>query len=167
MGQQNSVGEKIKEFFKVQGISQRKAAEMVGTTQQVVGSLLNGRRFGRRTAERWHEVFGFSPAWLITGSGEMFEVGDNQNECTAKNAVAIGADAVASEVLKLITNGELYPASVVKAKDELIADKDKEIQRLNREIGALRNELEQLRQKSVHTSHMVSQDAEVLAELSK
>lgn len=166
MGQQNSVGEKIKEYFKAQGISQRNAAEMLGTTQQVVGSLLNGRSFGRRTAAKWHEVFGFNPAWLITGAGDMFEI-DSKNECTAKTAVTIGADAVASEVLKLITNGELYPASVVKAKDELIAEKDKEIQRLNRELGALRNELELQRQKSLHTSHMVNQDAEVLAELSK
>ena len=167
MGQQNSVGEKIKEYFKVQGISQRKAAEMLGTTQQVVGSLLNGRRFGRRTAERWQEVFGFNPAWLITGCGDMFEVGDSQNNCTAKNAVTIGADAVASEVLRLITDGELYPASVIKAKDELIAEKDKEIQSLNREIGALRNELEQLKQKSVLAAPKVNKGAEVLAELSK
>ncbi len=164
MLQPDNIGNKIKEYFKVQGISQRKAANMLGTTQQVVGSLLNGRPFGKRTASKWHEVFGFNAAWLITGVGDMFDAVDNQKECTAKTVVAEGADAVASEVLRLITSGDLFPASVVKAKDELIAEKDKEIQRLNRELGALRNELEQRDKKTSHTT-TVGAGAEILAEL--
>lgn len=164
MLQTDNVGNKIKEYFKAQGISQRKAADMLGTTQQVVGCLLNGKPFGKRTAAKWHEVFGFNAAWLITGVGDMFEEADNQNESTAKTIVAEGADAVACEVLRLITNGELFPASVVKAKDELIAEKDKEIQRLNRELGALRNELEQ-RDKRVANITPVGAGSEILAEL--
>ena len=164
MLQTDNIGEKIKEYFKAQGISQRRAAEMLGTTQQVVGCLLNGKSFGRRTATKWHEVFGFNPAWLITGAGEMFEVDNSQNESTVKKTVADNTDAVASEVLRLITNGELFPASVVRAKDELIAEKDKEIQRLNRELGALRNELEQ-REKSTLRTPAVGDKAEILAEL--
>ncbi|WP_282193707.1 helix-turn-helix domain-containing protein [Muribaculum intestinale] len=164
MFQQDNVGQKIKEYFKAQGISQRQAATMLGVTQQVVGSLLNGKSFGKRMAAKWHEVFGFNPAWLVTGAGDMFETEDSQKESTAKKNVADGADAVASEVLRLITTGELYPASVVKAKDELIAEKDKEIQRLNRELGALRNELG-LRDKSTLQSAHAGAGAEVLAEL--
>lgn len=162
MLQTDNIGNRIKEFFKAQGISQRKAAEMLGTTQQVVGSLLNGKSFGRRTAAKWHEVFGFNPAWLITGVGEMFEQENNQNKSTVKKVVVEGADAVASEVLRLITSGELYPASVVKEKDAVIAEKDKEIQRLNRELGALRNELEQ-REKNKMQTAPAGAGAEVLA----
>lgn len=164
MLQTDNVGKEIKEYFKAQGISQRQAAEMLGTTQQVVGSLLNGKPFGKRTAANWHEVFGFNAAWLITGVGSMFEVDDNQKESTVKKVVAGSSDAVASEVLRLITSGELFPASVVKAKDELIAEKDREIQRLNRELGALRNELEQ-REKSALHSPIVGAGAELQAEL--
>lgn len=93
----------------------------------------------------------------------MFEDA-SQNIDTAKTIVANTSDAVASEVLRLITNGELYPASVVKAKDEQIAEKDKEIQRLNRELGALRNELEQ-RDKSILATPAACTGAEILAEL--
>lgn len=164
MLQTDNVGKEIKEYFKAQGISQRKAAEMLGTTQQVVGSLLNGKPFGKRTAANWHDVFGFNAAWLITGAGSMFEVDDNQNKSTVKTAVADSSDAVASEVLRLITNGDLFPASVVKAKDELIAEKDKEIQRLNRELGALRNELEQREKRTILTAPMGT-GAELQAEL--
>lgn len=164
MLQTDNVGNKIKEYFKAQGISQRKAAEMLGIAQQVVGSLLNGKPFGKRTAANWHDVFGFNAAWLITGTGSMFEENDSQNESTVKSAVADSSDTVASEVLRLITNGDLYPASVVKAKDELIAEKDKEIQRLNRELGALRNELEQREKRTIHTIP-VGAGAELQAEL--
>lgn len=164
MLQTDNVGKEIKEYFKAQGISQRKAAAMLGTTQQVVGSLLNGKSFGKRTAANWHDVFGFNAAWLITGVGSMFEADDNQNESTVKTAVADSSDAVASEVLRLITNGDLFPASVVKAKDELIAEKDKEIQRLNRELGALRNELEQREKRTIRTTP-VGAGTELQAEL--
>lgn len=166
MLQQDTVGEKIKDFFKRQGISQRKAASMLGTTQQVVGALLNGKPFGRRTATKWHEVFGFNTAWLITGAGDMFEDDNVQNSGTAKMIVAVGSDAVASEVLRLISTGEIFPASVVKAKDELIAEKDKEIQRLNRELGAMRNELERY-QKSGIAIPNTHTETKVLAELTK
>lgn len=164
MGQSDNIGERIKEFFKEQGISQRKAAEMLGVQQQLVGNLLNGKSFGKRTAAKWHDVFGFNPVWLITGTGDMFEESNNQNDNTIKTVVVAGADAVASEVLRLITSGELYPASVVKAKDELIAEKDREIQRLNRELGALRHELE-LREKRTVQAPPVGTGAEILAQL--
>ena len=164
MLQQDTVGEKIKEYFKAQGISQREAASKLGTTQQVVGSLLNGKPFGKKTASKWHEAFGFNPAWPITGVGDMFEGTDSQKESTVKIAVSESTDAVANEILRRISAGELYPASVVKAKDELIAEKDREIQQLNREIGALRNELEQ-REKSVVVTPPVGAGAKVLAEL--
>lgn len=164
MGQSDNIGEKIKEYFKEQGISQRKAAEALGVSQQVVGSLLNGKSFGKRMAAKWHGAFGFNPVWLITGTGDMFEVSDSQNDSTIKTVVSAGADAVAQEVLRLITSGELYPASVVKAKDALIAEKDKEIQRLNRELGALRFEIEQSEKRVTHTPP-VGTGAEILAQL--
>lgn len=139
---------------------------MLGVQQQLVGNLLNGKSFGKRMAAKWHDAFGFSPAWLITGTGTMFDVIDNQNDGIIKTVVSAGADAVASEVLRLITSGELYPASVVKAKDELIAEKDREIQRLNRELGALRFELEQREKRVANTQSVgAGSGAEILAQL--
>ena len=82
MGQSVNIGEKIKEYFKEQGISQRKAAEALGVSQQVVGSLLNGKSFGKRMAAKWHGAFGINPVSLITGTGDMFEVSDSHNDGT-------------------------------------------------------------------------------------
>jgi len=95
--------------------------------------------------------FGLNPAWLLTGRGEMFLEGEQKEVATTKIAVEESSNMVATEVLRLISSGELYPASVVKAKDDIIESKEKEIQRLNRELGALRNELEQ-KQKNIAAS---------------
>lgn len=142
MIQADNVGKKIKDYLKEKGITQVVAAEMLGSTQQVVGRLLNGKPFGKRTAANWAKVFGFNAAWLTTGYGAMFEADMENIANTTKKIVQEGSEIVANEILKLISEGKLYPASVVKEKDELLYKKDLEIQKLNREIGALRSKLQ-------------------------
>lgn len=143
MTQADNVGKKIKDYFKEKGITQVVAAEMLGSTQQVVGRLLNGKPFGKRTAANWSRVFGLNAAWLTTGYGAMFEADMESIENTTKKVVLESSEFVANEILKLISDGKLYPASVVKEKDELLYKKDLELQKLNREIGALRSKLQQ------------------------
>ena len=57
MSQENTVGERLKIFFKEKGLTQVQIAERVGTTQQVVQKLLKGRPFGKRTAAIWSKEF--------------------------------------------------------------------------------------------------------------
>ena len=144
MSQESKVGERLKIFFKEKGLTQVQIAERVGTTQQVVQKLLNGRPFGKRTAATWSKEFGLNPAWLITNQGEMMLEDMNAKINTTKNVVEIGANVFAEQTLKMISEGVIYPASVVKDKDAIIESKDEEIQRLNRENGALRQQIEQL-----------------------
>ena len=141
MTQADNVGNKIKDYFKGKGITQVVAAEMLGSTQQIVGRLLNGKPFGKRTAANWSKVIRFNAAWLTTGYGAMIEADMEEVEGTTKKVVLEGSEIVANEILKLISEGKLYPAIVIKEKDELLYKKDLEIQKLNREIGALRSKL--------------------------
>ena len=71
MTQSERVSEQLKKFFSDLGLSQRQIANRVGVSQQVVQALLNGRAFGKKTAQVWSTEFGFNPAWLITGEGAM------------------------------------------------------------------------------------------------
>lgn len=49
-------------------------AEKLNTSQQIVSQLLNEKRaFGLKSAQLWHDVFGFRINWLRTGEGPMFE----------------------------------------------------------------------------------------------
>ncbi|MCM1022402.1 MAG: helix-turn-helix domain-containing protein [Muribaculaceae bacterium] len=145
----------LKKFFADKGLSQTKIAEMVGTSQQTISGLLSNRNFGKRTAQKWSETFGLNPAWLITGEGEML-LADKQRKATeqpsepaqqqgstSKMIVELGVSAVATQILELVQNGELYTKTQVLKLEEKISRQEKTINELNREIGSLRAQLNQ------------------------
>lgn len=66
----------LKKFFKSQGITQQQVGESLGTTQAYVNLMLNGRcSLGRQTAQKLHDAYGLSVAWLLTGEGDMMARG--------------------------------------------------------------------------------------------
>ena len=68
----DNIGEHLKEFFKEKGLTQMKVAEITGTQQSYIAALLNGsKQFGKKQAQKWGDIFGLSPNWLLTGTGEM------------------------------------------------------------------------------------------------
>lgn len=77
------LSEKLRQFFKDEGLTQEKIADILGVTQPYVNSLLSGKRaFGKNQAQRFEELFGISASWLLTGKGEMIlkrVVQNNQN----------------------------------------------------------------------------------------
>lgn len=78
----------LKKFFKAQGITQQQIGDALGTTQVYVNSILNGRaQIGKSTAKKFHDLYGLSVAWLLTGEGEMMA---NSNATT----INIGRDSV-------------------------------------------------------------------------
>ena len=66
--------EKLKKYFKQEGLSQIKIANILGISQPAVGALLNGKTpFGKKTAAMWSEKFGLNASWLLIGEGEMLK----------------------------------------------------------------------------------------------
>lgn len=149
----------LKKFFADKGLSQSKVAELVGTSQQTVSGLLSNRNFGKRTAQKWCEVFGLNPAWLITGEGEMLladkerkaaeqpipqEEQAVQHEITSKKIVELSVNAVASQILQMVQDGELFTKAHVEKLEAKVTEQEKTINELNREIGSLRAQLHQI-----------------------
>jgi transcriptional regulator with XRE-family HTH domain len=63
---------RLKNFFVGKGMSQRRIADDLGTSQPYVAKLLNGTaNFGRQQALKFEQLYGLSSAWLMTGEGEM------------------------------------------------------------------------------------------------
>lgn len=55
-------------------------AELLGTSQSYIAALLNGKKpFGKATAKKWAELFGFSPIFLLTHTGPMLQGNDESN----------------------------------------------------------------------------------------
>lgn len=70
------IGRKIKEYFSEIGMSQLEVARMLNVQSAAVSNHLNGRPFGKNSAAKWSDAFGFRANWLITGEGPMFEPQD-------------------------------------------------------------------------------------------
>ena len=69
-----NIGEVLSGYFKSQGITQEAIASTLGVSQQYVSKLLSGKTaFGKKQANRFHELWGIQPSWLLTGEGPMFE----------------------------------------------------------------------------------------------
>ena len=61
------------DYFKSQGITQEAIADRLGVSQQYVSKLLSGKTaFGKKQAQRFNEIWGIQPSWLLTGEGDMF-----------------------------------------------------------------------------------------------
>ena len=66
------IGEEIKRYLEAQGLTQESIAKQTNVSRAYVNALLNGKGFGKKTAQTWSNLFGFSTTWLLTGEGEMF-----------------------------------------------------------------------------------------------
>lgn len=75
----NDIGNAIRAYFRGQNMTLTQVVERLGVTLPAVTNLLNGtRNFGRSTAQKWHEAFGFNIDYLMSGTGSL--VGDPEPE---------------------------------------------------------------------------------------
>jgi transcriptional regulator with XRE-family HTH domain len=84
----------LKKFFKTQGITQQQIGDALGTTQVYVNSILNGRaQIGKSTAKKFHDLYGLSVAWLLTGEGEMMATNNATTINIGRDSIKVGRDA--------------------------------------------------------------------------
>lgn len=64
----------LAEYFGNQGIKQKDIAESMGVSLSYINALFTGRKpIGKKSAQKFSELYGLSKAWLLTGEGEMFK----------------------------------------------------------------------------------------------
>lgn len=84
----------LKSFFKAKGITQQQIGDALGTTQVYVNSILNGRaQIGKSTAKKFHDIYGLSVAWLLTGEGEMMATSNATTINIGRDSIKVGRDA--------------------------------------------------------------------------
>lgn len=116
-GQEDDFSYRIKEYFKKQNMTQQDIAKKINASQSYVTCLLNGKKeFGKVAAQKWHDLFGISTAFLLTRSGPIVE---DQKEDDDQNG----------EVANL-TKMEISLLEIIKEKDRQVAKKDEQIDRL-------------------------------------
>lgn len=76
-----AIGEVLKAYFKEQGISQEDLSRKLNVSQSYISSLFSGKtKFGKKQAQKWSEIFGFSVDFLLTGNGELSPKVNQYNE---------------------------------------------------------------------------------------
>lgn len=64
--------EKLRKFFENQNVTQKRIAEDLSVSPTYVNKLMTGQKgFGKKTAQQFHDLYGLSVSWLITGEGDM------------------------------------------------------------------------------------------------
>ena len=69
----------LKTFFAERGLTQNQIAKDLGCAQTYVSAMLNGNvGISKRNAQKFKELYGLNPSWLLTGCGDMMcEVSGN------------------------------------------------------------------------------------------
>lgn len=68
------IGERLAAYFRENNITQDAIAEQLGVSQSYVSGLLTDKKsFGKKQAQRFYEIWGISPSWLLTGEGDMID----------------------------------------------------------------------------------------------
>lgn len=88
------ISKELTDFFKARGITQDTIAAQLGVTQQYISGLLSGKKaFGKKQAQRFGELWGISPSWLLTGEGDMMvNAPKNHQVIGNNNGTAINGD---------------------------------------------------------------------------
>lgn len=85
------ISSQLTSFFRERGITQEAIAEQIGASQAYVSALLSGKKaFGKKQAQKFSELWGLSPSWLLTGDGDMYVKKDKNKIPLYDNAVTIG-----------------------------------------------------------------------------
>lgn len=131
------VSEALTDYFKARGITQDAIAERLGVSQQYVSKLLSGKaEFGKRQAQKFGELFGIQPSWLLTGEGDMLIAPP------AGNTQVIGSNHGTA-----INGGAQAPASADAQFREYAMRKDAQVDELLSQNGRLIRIIERLTEK--------------------
>lgn len=68
----DAFSQSLKSYLNQLGYNQDQLSKMLDVSQPYLSALLSGKKaFGKGTAEKWQQMFGFSSGWLLTGEGSM------------------------------------------------------------------------------------------------
>lgn len=148
------ISEQLKEYFKLNGISQKEIAVQLGVTQGYVALMLNGRQpFGRAAAKKWQEAFGLNASWLMTGDGPMLveeRDGLSGSVDRAGHHVSGEGNMVASGQSGMVVSGGVGEMDSLRRQNELLARQN---ELLMRNLDLLTRQMETLMGNDTHINN--------------
>lgn len=85
----DAFSQSLKSYLNQLGYNQDQLSKMLDVSQPYLSALLSGKKaFGKGTAEKWQQMFGFSSGWLLTGEGSMLVNNSANNLVNSSNTSA-------------------------------------------------------------------------------
>lgn len=100
----------LKSHLKQLGYKQDELSKMLDVSQPYISALVSGKKpFGKETAEKWQQMFGFSAGWLLTGEGPMLVNNSVNDLVNTSNASAPAPSPSPSSIEEEIKRVPLIP----------------------------------------------------------
>ena len=96
----DAFSQSLKSYLNQLGYNQDQLSKMLDVSQPYLSALLSGKKaFGKGTAEKWQQMFGFSSGWLLTGEGSMLVNNSANNLVNTSNtsAPAVSSSSIEEE----------------------------------------------------------------------
>ena len=132
----------MRQYFESQGITQKTIAERLQVSPAYVNKLFLGKKdFGKKTAEKFRDLFGLSQSWLLTGEGPMLSPVPDDSAASVSSivngphgtqAVGDGARAVNGEGAGKCLEKSL---EIIREQQETIRRQAETINRLVEKLG--------------------------------
>ncbi len=127
----------MRQHFENQGITQKTIAEKLQVSPAYVNKLFLGKKdFGKKTAEKFRDLFGLSQSWLLTGEGPMLApVSDVPQSPTSIVNAPHGSQAVGDGARAVNGEGVKECLEIVKQQQESISKLVETVNRLTKIIS--------------------------------
>lgn len=129
---------KLREHFDSQGITQKAIAEALQVSPAYVNKLFLGKKeFGKKTAEKFKDLFGLSQSWLLTGEGPMLAPGNGSDRPPSSSIVngPHGSQAVGDGARAVNNDGVRECLEIVRQQQESISKLVETVNRLTKIIS--------------------------------
>lgn len=94
----DAFSQSLKSHLNQLGYNQDQLSKMLDVSQPYLSALLSGKKaFGKGTAEKWQQMFGFSSGWLLTGEGSMLVNNTANNLVNPSNTSAPAPSSSSTE----------------------------------------------------------------------
>lgn len=128
------IGARLRAARKVKKLTQHELATSLGLSQNYLSAVESGKEnLSKPVILLLNNLYQISPAWLLSGAGQMFEAVADR---VAESSASYGADDVTSKILQMLEGlDDEARRDVLKyaEKEKLLADLTRE--RLKKEAG--------------------------------
>lgn len=134
----------LKRFRVDRKLTQKELAELLMCQQNYISNIENGiKPISKEKLDILQSKFGDISKYYSDISPKQNTI---LKEVTPEEFLLAGADAFSRQIVKMMNDKLIAPYGI-------LAEKDKEIERLNRLIGRLQNEIEELKKGGVQTEN--------------